>query len=554
MPFLLNVTPNWREGVEETVKFATQIARTGAGREVREARRPSPVWSFAFKIMVTRETHRMLAWFLRSQREAELYLPAPTLTARLSADLGAADSFVPLSAVPWWATVGTIVVLGGVLHRITAVSSGGVTVQPFTLDEDGNEVVAGTLTDEFGYPLTSEGGASLLLSAGRPKLLAGARLRLALRGRLSEAQSVKFETAAAGQASLEFEVAFDQAAPYAALAPTPPIPTFLGLPLCDLAVNWREGVEVSYEVPRSVIALESGPTAFFWETEETTKRWSFLHTSGTGALGHRMLHFFCARRGRCQTFYFAGPASELAAAADLPAGSTSLKVVGNEQTIADALAQHSQYLMIRAPGGAYMRRLVSVDQPGDGTATLFLADPIPESLTAKQIRGIRPINQCRFADDTLKVTWQTEAVAETPMSVRTTDYLEPDDYLDPTGGLDPAERQLLTENSDSISTLVYSGTETLDLGGCILVFPKVPGLAWTVGTRLRMTATGDTGRFMEGVIGTYTYNYGIAGMSMVNLTIDTVSGAGSASSWVISPVPAPTYVLMTQSDLDLLVI
>lgn len=425
MPFLLNLAPNWRSGVAETVKFATQIARTGTGREVRESRRPSPVWSISFKVLVTRETHRRLAWFLRSQREAELYIPSPTLTGRLSTDLGAADSFVALSEVPWWATVGTIVVLGGVLHRITAVSSGGVSVAAFTLDANGNEVLAGTLTDEFGYPLLSEAGASLLLSAGRPKMVAGQRMRLALRGRLSENQSVKFETAAAGEASLEFEVSFDQAAPYSALAPSPAIPTFLGLPLCDLAVNWREGVEVAYEVPRSVVALESGPTAFFWATEATTKRWAFLHSATTGPLAHRLLHFYCARRGRRGTFYFAGPASELAAVADLPAGSTSLRVAGDEQTLADEITQHSQHLMIRVPGGAFTRRLVSVDAPGDGTATLVLSDPLPADYTAREILGIRPVSQCRFAEDSLTVNWQTEAVAEASLSVRTTDFIEP---------------------------------------------------------------------------------------------------------------------------------
>lgn len=438
MPFFVNLAVNWLDPVNEVFGFKTQIFSSTSGREVREARRTVPIWSYEFSVLVQREQHRKLVALMVTRRTEEVILASPTVFVRSTASALAGSDFIPLLEAlrPAWMIPGVIVVIKGATYRITAVGTFGIAVEDYDSGVEGG--VAGfsyILAEDGDYIVIEDDSAHLITSVPRPPFPIGTKIHLALFGRLEGTQDIRFLTSRVGTARVRFLVSSDVVNPY--IRSDFEYAQFGGLDLFDFRINWADPSLIRYDQQRETYQSETGPESFFWKAVPSVRYWTTPHTAKTHEEARRAVTFFVDKRGRAKTFFYSAVASELELAEPVSGGSYDVVFAGTDLSLTLETGQDTQFLVFETRFGDIFRLVLSVSEV-DGNSEVTLRDPLPISLQPSDVRAIRAVMQARFAEDTLDVTWLTDGKAQIEMKTRSIDYIgqevslllaEDDDYI-----------------------------------------------------------------------------------------------------------------------------
>ena len=430
MPAFIAFPVNWRSPVTESLSFVTEVFVTSNGREVREARRARPRWSYKLPILFQRSDYRWLMEFMIRHRQDTLLMPAPTVYARMTADGEAlTDTIYVLPAQrPAWMVVGTMVAIHGQPYRIVSITGSTIVLDSVVLDLQRQEVVGSPAVVVRAAPWTQ-----------------GTPVHLVIEARLGTVQEVSWETTHVGQGSLEVVAVSRQPVPYVDSGS----PGWDGLALLDFRANWRSAVAIRIDQERESFVSETGPESFFWRNRFVPRYWSYLFSAMSYSEAQRFMGFYVGKRGRARTFYAPAMTGEGPVAGPILAGSTTVFLTGSGYPYVDEIAIYPQFAVFDTSYGQFIRKIIGATESAALT-TLTLAAGFPMDLALGDVKNVRPVMQSRFAEDTVEVTWTTDTLAEVEVKTKTLDHVEEgvDTLTTESGNVfqDEAAALLVTEN------------------------------------------------------------------------------------------------------------
>ena len=387
MTMFHNFKPDWKQGVEETLTYTTQIFRTQSGKEIRESRRFIPRWRFKFQMHVNRDGLAALYRMLMTRREETIIFPAPTISGRASVNFAIGATTITFTARPAWVKAGRRIEINGNHYTISSLSGA-------------NSIVLG----------------EALVKA----VVAGDTIRLVIEGRLQAVQEVNWITNRIAVADIELSAVYDQFVPHAFNAAD--YAFVKEMPYMEYFPNWREPVAVNIDSERQTFETETGPETYFYPGEPAARYIKFVSTFKRQDLVHQAMGFFNGQRGRARSFWHYLPVSEMIVAAAVTSTATSIVITGLGHPIkTDSAAYGNVYVYFVLRDGTFFEKTVTAVNEGATNTTLILDSSFGRAISAADFVEVLPVLQCRFTEDEMTVNWYTDAVAEIAVNLKVID-------------------------------------------------------------------------------------------------------------------------------------
>lgn len=385
-----NVTPNWESGVEQTLKFKTHVFRAEDGSEVRTATSIDPRvnWKFRASHFGSRNTGEM---FLPGRNQGRLQrIPDPVekFVATFSSGAFMIPSHyeTPTSFVrKFQFEVGDFVFVAEhgfcevTAINIVATSASGATFEAVVNNapEDGAHIVHVT---RIVRPATSGSGVVFTNTVGERSV------------------DVDLHPPLIRSHVLDGGINF---------------PEYRGYPLYDFKQNWgsqpqhnvsyeSRGIDTSYGIPftRQVGQLINQSTFQFSGFSEEQVR--------------TICTQFIRSRGRHAPFYAPVALPDVPLSQPAMLGSNQVRTALLPPDLAVWDQQVLRNFLIDGPGGTQPIGLVNVEA-GFGGSVITLDEPV--NADAEGATSLRWMAKSRFANDGLKIQWQTNTVANVSFAV-----------------------------------------------------------------------------------------------------------------------------------------
>lgn len=383
---LFAAAPNWRDPVERTYSFLTDVVTVQSGREQRRAVRGTPRVSTQYTYTALSLSLRAFRTFLRQSLGAQLLSPDWLSRAEIASTLGSVATFT--TTAPWIA-VGKQLFLQ---NRLTAE------MQIFTVTAiDGLDIT-------FGSPIPSS------LYAYRSVIC---RLRDA---------GVQHFTDSVGESriSLEYEPGFENN-----IAPGAPVQTLDGREVLTLAPDWSDAVTHQYEKLSSVFDTGYGrrvERSFRRFTAERTQL-NFVGLSFNSTTAYE--DFFRRQQGRRGEFWVPTYAQDFTVQQNATAADNKL-IVDADQSDLLTLDPSLRALCLRTSTGATLYRKIVSWSSLLGATELVLSEPWPTGILAAQIERASWMHLSRFASDDMTISWITDGAAQLAWTVESLEAEPPD--------------------------------------------------------------------------------------------------------------------------------
>jgi hypothetical protein len=380
--------PNWKNSVNVTISYLTEIITSRAGREQRTAWRKTPRRQVEFRVTLDSDGQRQLHRFLSSEMGKMTTMRDPVRRVAAIGTALSGSTSLTVSRVPTWLQAGiTLVLPHGQWTTVTAITG---TVL--------------TLTDA----LTAD-------------VAAGALVYLGVQGQLESLMRVSSQTN--GVAELQFTFNIDPGSEprddgyYNAIH-------FENRELLIDRPNWSNPVESQYSQTYEQLDFDAGriltytPIAFGSYLRTST----FLRQTDTQIEG--IQKFVRRQRGRAHEFLMPTWIPDFKVLSGINEGGQNILVDGIEtynQFVRDPL--HKYIVVITDDGRFIPRRIINIFNV-DGTQSQIRVTPLwPTTLSQNQIEMVCWLYVSRFATDDLTMEWITDQSAQTTLSIQALEAL-----------------------------------------------------------------------------------------------------------------------------------
>lgn len=389
MTALFPFTPNWRETVQETLSYKTEIITSRSGKEQRRAWRKSPRRLFEYTVTLFPERYGAFKIFMDRYHQQEMALPDPIRSVKTALAVNAGSTALQVGSTASWLVPGASV----------ALSTNGLAEQHTIYTVVGKAV---TLTTPTVNPW------------GR-----GSKLRPVVMGRIVDELSGKGLVPAVAEVSMSFQITPTSEVGYVVPAATD---FFNGRELLTVRPNWRDSLTLGFNQNRETLDNDFGPTASYFPVGFKTRASKATFTGMTFAEVVKLKEIFMRARGMQGELYVPTWEPDLVAKTNLATGQTALRVAGTEVASAYAASTVHKALQFQTKDGTGGRPVVSISTNA-GDSLVNLASGTPFDLDKDTVISWLLVN--RFASDDLVITWQNEQVGETSFALQTLEDLAP---------------------------------------------------------------------------------------------------------------------------------
>jgi hypothetical protein len=375
------IPPNWTTSPVETLEWKTSILRSHDGTEQRRELRRVPRRGMEYDFLVKDRAAALLDKLLQSWQNRIYAVPVWWDKAESTADANAGATTVMLSTRTYGFVVGQLAVMYKDTFNYEAVEIVAVNADSIELDQPlGFDWPAGSLV----YPI--------------------------VQGHLPERISFTRVTNTVQTGRVTFET--DPSTTDAYLPVKAATNLYEGLEVITRQPNWRDNIENEFSF--SFDTLDTGLGAVQWQAKETyprlTKQHAWLLRDREQMLAFREM--LGRMKGMQKVFWVPSWHADITLALLIPAGDTSMAVVGTEfnQLIGSSIAFNR--LMIRMKDGStYYRRILTTGE-ANGNSIINMEASFPFEVAPDQVLAIHLLLKCRMAGDKIEIPWRTDAVAE----------------------------------------------------------------------------------------------------------------------------------------------
>lgn len=412
---------DWSSAVETSYEFRTEVFTSRSGREQRRALRQNPRMAIESTHTVQRDEFRRFD-ALMSTSAPEFVVPDFSEVTRLSARGFAGAQFVTVTRVPWWAVAGAQMVLEGWGRA--------------------SELL--TLQSVSGDRLNLTSGLAQTWEVGSPLRL-GRLARVA-----SSPTNMLLPDAARARVRFEVDIAAARFRP-----PEAPRGGYDGREVFMHRPDWSSPPRRDYESGREVVDYGFGRQAFFNEQPFISRsmQMDFLGVDADPALYDPTDRFWASRLFLASENTTGQPVSAFAPASAaslidvfrrmkgmrgelfVPTWSADMQAVGgiveSESTLDVAGRRvfdeyrddpaHKAIALILPDRTSIFRRVIGMSVVGGNTR---LAVDAAWSETTSDFSAVCWLPMCRFASDTLTLSWRTNLVAEMSVNFRSLETLD----------------------------------------------------------------------------------------------------------------------------------
>lgn len=386
--------PNWSTPVNVVQGWKTGIIESRSGREQRDAFRSYPRKIVEFSVVIKRtalaDFRRLIS---RAARETFLVPERPYRTA-LSAP-AAAGVTATVDEVPYWIAVDRWVVMrhGSQMSARQVKSIAGNVVTFWTNDQI--EWPAGALV----HPgLVCETGDSIQTTR--------------LTSTTVQA-NVRFEVVPGSEEREDFGDAGE---------------TFDGREVFRFRPNWASTQSQELLRPSEVVDFEYGLRERFFPITFQSEVTQFAFVRKTPELATELRKFFGRMRGRQGEFYAPTWEADLVPHLPLVIGELTLRTEGAADALAFADNPVRRAVLIVLHDGTEIMRVVEsvafVSDSAGESSEFTMTTPWAATIQPSDIEKVCWLNLCRFASDDLNLSWVTNDVCQTQLSIQTLERLD----------------------------------------------------------------------------------------------------------------------------------
>lgn len=375
---MLPVVPDWRNGVDETLEWRTNIMRSYSGLEQRVTVRPKPRRQFVFRFSergahAARLRNALLGW-----QDRMFAMPVWTDKAALREDIPAGSLSVPVTPGDYsFANAGLLVIMRDRrTYEVAQIETAGADI---------------TLV----RPLASNWRAGDLVY---PVVL----------GRVPNSVPLRQLTSAVLEGQITFmcdPVSTDPFLPDAA-APE----SYASVELFRRKPNWINGVSLTHEADYTVVDNDSGAWNLYLAPDRTqTRRYGWLLKTRQDIAAFRA--FLGRRRGRARAVYIPTWADDFRLLA--VAASTESRLLVEDNGFAGMVGTKPGYdrILLRDRTGAAYARQITGTESGPGGVWLWLDQPLGVTIAPDDVLGLHHLPLMRLATDSITLKWHTDQVA-----------------------------------------------------------------------------------------------------------------------------------------------
>lgn len=421
-PLLYPLTPNWRESVDVSWSFFTEIITSDSGREQRRALRDEPRKDIQFLSLREFDLLRAFERILKTEQNNILLLPEFTEKVICGGLEPTEQQTTFTGDQPEWLVAGAVVAL--VEMRRSALRT--------ILAVENNTVVFVETDEETWSPGTR------ICPAHEGRFLAPITVRLAAQevGELTVGFSVEPGTEEYDPGAVDPTRIFGNRE------------VFLWQP------NWDAPVNIDYEFPVTVVDYGIGRRSAFKHVLFDSQVFQAGFVQRSAAEVKAIRQFFCRVQGQRGEFYVPTWKNDVEPLYPLYAGDDTLTVEGTALAeIYNGDPVHAALAIRYGDGRVLLRHVTSITE-NTGNSVFSLHLPWGFDLPLADIVSVSWALVCRFASDELLVEWITDEVAQTQLNLRTLEALEGEEV---TSELDETAQWVLdTYGWEFLSTLYNS--------------------------------------------------------------------------------------------------
>lgn len=375
--------PNWRDGVERTYSFLTDLFVSSRGLERRNAIRREPRVILRYTHLATKaEATKLRRWMGRSAFKRVLIPDWPTRSTIAETTSGSL-SFV-MSAVPAWVIADA---------------------QLFVTDKANANAELVIVQSVVGNTVNLKGPVAIARAGAYVYRSVSARAR-----DLSMSQIT--DSVVETQFTFDYEPGFEA---FATRAPAGA--TLKGREVFPFKPNWRGDIPVEFHRLAQAFDTGYGRRAESYYTKAATRLWQYNFLGRTYAEIGELEEFFRRQDGRRAEFW----ASTFVSDMTIQSATAGLDTITVDEEIFAELEGDESYRAIEVETNLGTRARFYIESWVDttpGVTTLTLDQPWPVGLVNEGVKRVSWLMLCRFASDDLNVQYQTDGVAEVALTLQ----------------------------------------------------------------------------------------------------------------------------------------
>jgi len=367
--------PNWRQAVSDTFTFSTDVIVAQRQREQRRSLDVEPRWTRRQLVRSTPDVVRTLATW----QDSVIIMPDDVRKTRLVAPVSTGDATITLESDEPWAVNGNIIVIG---------------------DEIGVIAANNGTTYELHQPLGKDHPAGAVVHMGIP-------------GRFSGNLTATWRADTYGELDAVF-----YAEPGYVYYPAPAwADVFDGRDILALRPNWREDVTQSWRSNDPLVNFGYGRWTLVPLSGINTRVMSAVWTRAKRSLVFELESFFRKQRGMAGEFWAPSHTNDFPQALPVLDGTYLLQFEDSAIYRDYQNDPVHRAVVIREPDGTpHYHKISGWATTPDGRSVATLVNPIVGSWTPAAVEWLY---LCRFASDSLSITWLTDEVADVKISYQT---------------------------------------------------------------------------------------------------------------------------------------
>ena len=429
-----HLIPNWTEAVVETYEFRTTVFTSRSGKEQRVAERKLPRRTVGFTTSLWGDGLRAFQALLHERGAQTITIPDPArYAAVLAQDATVGSLFIVIQGAPPWLAPNMPLSLSDINRTEFRGGSIIANVGAFSVDFD---------SDDFDVNKRTRITLTSPLARTWPK---GTSVRPVIEGRLPPEVDLDYRNDSVAESEIKINVLPPSQVPdFGGVEPT----TFNGRQVLLTAPNWTQRPSVTNATPYEVVDYGRGVTEAYLPVAFYTRTTQFNYLGRTRDKLADLISLFVAMRGRQGEFYCPSWVSDMEPASGMPSEATTLAIHGTlvHATYADSTVNRA--VGIRLSDGRWIFRTISsmsvTTEAGGGEfnddynddfdigadagmfTLLHFDEAIGEDIYLRQITMVCWVNVCRFASDTLTISWSNDDVGQVTTQVMTLESLTPE--------------------------------------------------------------------------------------------------------------------------------
>lgn len=390
---LWDFPPNWRDGVQVSYEYSTEVITSESGKEQRRASRQTPRKSVTFNAIVNDGSFRNFIRHMDSWQGLPTIMIDYSGTAYTSVDTPSGGVVLSFSDAEPWMMAGAVVAIdmgdSRLLRSIASVVGANVTL-------------------------------SASIDGGCP---AGTRVFPTSTGRIATQITARMRTNRTAVVGVKFSTD-----PGTETYPAPPSPSVMhrGREVFLIRPNW--GSEISPEFISMLEAVDygHGRVSYYNPTSFNT-RWhkaEYLEASRQDV--YQVEAFFRRQKGQRGEFFMPTFTEDLVIKRDVLATTATMRISGTETASDYATGDVYRDLIVFMNDGSYIMKHVQAIYPVEdmiGKDTIIqVTEPFSTTFTPDDVRQICWMPLWRLGSDSLTSSWVTDGAARITLNMKTLPY------------------------------------------------------------------------------------------------------------------------------------